>query len=112
MDASALAVTMLRWEETKRKLDSIEATIKAAVLNIGKTQNVGNVRATFRNGRKSYDWQGAGEQATQEIITLYTVQPPRPPMPDPVTNWRAVCADAEIEPSFTQGKPSVVVKLV
>ena len=53
MDASELAAKMLQWEEVKRSLDALTEEIQAAVLAIGKTQTVGNVRASFAAGRKT-----------------------------------------------------------
>jgi len=109
MDMSELAALMLKWEETKRALDEMGAQIKEAVLEIGKTQNVGRVRASYSGGRKSYDYVTAGKQAPQEIIVAHTVQPP---MPAPVTDWRAVCKAAKIDPPFTKSEPRVTVKLI
>jgi len=48
---------MLEWEEIQRKADELKAYIEAEVLAIGKTQTVGNVRATYSAGRKSYDYE-------------------------------------------------------
>ena len=59
MDNSQLATLMLEWEATQRKADALAETIKAAVLAIGKTQAVGNVRATFSAGRSTFDYQAA-----------------------------------------------------
>ena len=55
MNASELAIAMLNWEQKKNELDALELVIKAAVLEMGNTQTVGNVRATYSGGRKSYD---------------------------------------------------------
>lgn len=59
MDNSQLATLMLEWEATQRKADALAAQIKAAVLAIGKTQVVGNVRATFSAGRRTFDYEAA-----------------------------------------------------
>jgi len=59
MDQSLLARTMLEWEATQRKADELAAQIKTAVLAIGKTQVVGNVRATFSAGRRTFDYETA-----------------------------------------------------
>ena len=63
MDNSQLAALMLEWEATQRKADEIAAVIKQAVLDIGKTQVVGNVRATFSAGRRTFDYRAAIDAA-------------------------------------------------
>ena len=63
MDNSQLAATMLEWEATQRKADALAETIKGAVLAIGKTQVVGNVRATFSAGRRTFDYRAAVDAA-------------------------------------------------
>ena len=59
MDNSQLATLMLDWEITQRKADELAAQIKAAVLTLGKTQVVGNVRASFSAGRRTFDYRAA-----------------------------------------------------
>ena len=56
MNKSDLAQTMLKWEQVQREADAL-----AAELGIGKTQTVGNVRASYSGGRKSYDYQAAAD---------------------------------------------------
>jgi len=102
MDSSELALTMLRWEEAKKQLDELTAIIQAAVLAIGKTQVVGNVRATYSEGRKTYDYVKAGSSAPIDIINKHTV---------PSVDWRSVCQEAGIEAPFTQSPSSVTLKL-
>ena len=59
MDNSQLAALMLQWEQVQRQADALRAQIEAAVLSLGKTQTVGNVRATFSAGRRTFDYQAA-----------------------------------------------------
>ena len=106
MDMSKLAQMMLEWESKKRALDELESAIKDAVLQLGKTQTVGNVRASYSAGRKRYDYKGAGElYAPPSVIELHTRKE---------VDWRAVCKDAGLseEIEYTQGDPSVSVKLI
>ncbi|MBK9003525.1 MAG: hypothetical protein IPM41_06570 [Sphingomonadales bacterium] len=63
MDNSQLAALMLEWEATQRKADALAETIKGAVLAIGKTQVVGNVRATYSAGRRTFDYRAAVDAA-------------------------------------------------
>ena len=106
MDNSELAALMLEWEETKDLMDEIEARIRDAVLELGKTQTVGNVRASYSGGRKTYDYETAGLAAPAEIITVHTAT-------KYITDWKAVCEDAQIEaPVLRQSDPSVTIKLI
>jgi len=59
MNNSELAAKMLQWEEMQKAADELKSEIEAAVLEIGKTQNVGNVRASYSKGRKSVNYQKA-----------------------------------------------------
>lgn len=106
MDSSELALKMLEWEKAKIALDILSAEIVVGVLAVGKTQTVGNVRASYSKGRKRYDYKTPGRSATVDTIAAYTM------VPDPKTNWRAVCADAGFDAPFTQSEPSVSLKLL
>jgi len=103
---------MERWAELKAKIIGLENEIKAEVLLLKKTQDVGNVRATFAKGRKTYDYEsiaksqaippGLLEANTQEKI---------------VTDWRnivkAMNPDEEIMTQYCKvGKPSVTLKIL
>ena len=132
MNMSELANKMLQWEEQKRKLDDLEAEIAYVVLNLGKTQTVGDVRATYSKGRAKYDYETPGSQASQEKIDLYTEEEEfidweglaREYKPNEMTihrfteyekiiDWRMVCKVAGIEPIVeSQGKPSARLKLM
>lgn len=63
MNATELATRMLEWETTQRAADALRAEIEAAVLEVGKTQTVGNVRATYSAGRRTFDYRAAVEDA-------------------------------------------------
>ena len=63
MDNSQLAALMLEWEAAQRRADGLAEQIKTAVLEIGKTQVVGNVRATFSAGRRTFDYRAAVDNA-------------------------------------------------
>ena len=63
MDPSTLAVKMLEWETTQRAADALRAEIEAAVLEVGKTQTVGNVRATYSAGRRTFDYRATIDAA-------------------------------------------------
>ena len=107
MTASELAAIMLQWEELLRKADKLRAEIEAAVLEIGKTQTVGNVRATFSAGRKSYDYKAACETNGYSDDDLAQWQKVH------VTyDYKGACEENGLEAPFSQSDPSVTVKLL
>ena len=59
MNASQLAGLMLEWEAAQRKADELRLDIEDLVLALGKTQTVGNVRATVSAGRRTFDYEAA-----------------------------------------------------
>ena len=112
MNETELAMKMLQYGELRSTLDALEAQIKTAVLERGKTQTVGNVRASYSTGRKTYDYQEAADghpmvsNATVELFTTLIPETQR-------VDWHRICDHAGIEDiPFTQSEPSVTVKLV
>jgi len=109
MDASALAMDMLKWERKRRELDELEQAIKDAVLQLKQTQTVGNVRASFSKGRKTYDYQAAADghpMVSDATIALFTT---------PKVDWRGICKHAGIDdgiPVKSESPPSVSLKLL
>ena len=130
MNTSELAAKMLQWETDKKALDQLEAEITNAVLEIGKTQNVGNVRATYTSGRREFDYETPGKIADKAVIDANTTITDLVDWesikalidPDIIAehthkaasiNWSAVCKDAKIEPVVVrEGVPSVKIKLM
>lgn len=109
MEASVLAGKMLEWERKKRELDTLENEIAQAVLVMGKTQTVGNVRATYSGGRKSYDYRGAADghpmvsDATLDLFTRTAV----------TIDWKKICEHVGIDDMpFTQSAPAVTLKIL
>lgn len=112
IDMSELAGAMLKWERIQKEADLLRAEIEWAVMAIKRTQTVGNVRATYSGGRKSYNYQAAAilcPAANQSVIKEFTVIPP------PRTDWRKICQHVGIEKDeipYVQSEPSVRVKLL
>ena len=109
MNNSELAMKMLEWEQMRNRLSAIEKEIQDAVLALGKTQTAGNVRATFSNGRKTYDYESAASfhpmfnEATRALFTQ-TIEK---------VDWKAICEHMGVDDlPFTQTEPSVTVKLI
>ena len=120
MDASQLALKMLDWEKRRVELDALEEEIKLAVLLMGKTQVVGNVRATYSGGRSSFDYEkpimemyykalGEGDNDTAAKVSLVTNVYTETVT---TTKWKSVCEDLGLE-AVCVGKsdPSVTIKL-
>ena len=111
MGVTELAHKMLEWHEAQARADLLKMDIEAAVLQIGKTQTVGNVRATYSAGRKSYDYEAAAlgvsvalAEAVHQAIMVYQVTK---------TDWKAVCEAARVtDIPFTQSPPSVTLKII
>lgn len=112
VNMSDLAIKMLQWEQVQRLADNLRAIIESMVMRTGKTQIVGNVRATYSGGRKTYDYHtGAGNVPVTDrsVIERFTVIPPS------YIDWRKVCEHVKVPKAdipFTQSEPSVKVKLL
>ncbi len=110
MNATELAKAMIEYEEMQRKLDVLGDQIKATVLDLGKTQTVGNLTASYSGGRKSYDYEtavvecgfvpdGTIAEFTETIVTTKT-------------KWKDICDSLNIEAiPFTKSEPSVTLKM-
>ena len=108
VDKSQLARLMLEWEELRREMDTIETEIKQSVLQIGKTQVVGNVRATYNNPRKKYDYEGS---AVKKIGHGKALEGLKLDHRKVTYDWKAICEEVDVEVSYTEGEPSVTLKL-
>jgi len=106
MNASELASAMLEWEDIQGKADELAERIKKSVFGIGKTQTVGRVRATYSEGRKSYDYKSAWESYSGGST-------PSDEYARVSWDYKKACDDAELqEISFSKGDPSVSLKLL
>jgi hypothetical protein len=108
MNATELAMKMLEWEQAQRKADALKAEIESAVLEVGATQTVGNVRASYSGGRKSYDYRGALAGYDEVSLEPWKTEIPAATMLD----YRAACKGLGVEAPYTQSEPSVTVKLL
>lgn len=108
MNGSELALKMLEYEKIYHQLEALGAEIKAAVLEAGSTQKVGNVTASYSGGRKTFDYvTAAKDKAPAEIIDKFTTT-------ETIikTDWRQVCQEWGCDIPFTQSEPSVTLKIV
>jgi hypothetical protein len=107
MNATELAKKMLEWQELMVQASAIEKEIQAAVLEVGKTQTVGNVRATFSNGRRTFDYETPAKPiAPPELVVLHTEIIEK-------IDWKKICDEVGATPIVvSQTDPSVSVKLL
>jgi len=109
MDVRELAEKMLQWGELKQKLDLLEAEISTEVLRREKTQTVGDVRASYSKGRRSYNYEAAckGRDLKDSDLEPYVIR---------CIDWRRVATEhlnlSKDELPFTASAPRVTLKLV
>jgi len=138
LNETELAMAMLQYGELRTTLDALEAQIKAAVLERGKTQTVGSVRASYSAGRKTYDYEatinaaesaGMLESGCLAPFEAYSVDYKAAvegfkaafliddgdlsPFGQVAVNWRDACKKFGLEGVvISQQEPSVTVKLL
>ena len=116
IDPVQLAKDMLEWREKRLELDHIEGKIKEAVLEMGKTQTVGDVRASYSAGRRTFDYQQAvQDHMARNPVDLKILVAGVEAHTKTVTtvDYRAVCDAWKLEaPVVKQGTPSVDIKFV
>ena len=106
MNDSELAKLMLEWEERQADADALAATIKEEILQRGESFTVGNVRATYSNPRRKYNYDVAWFD--------FNAAEPGPKFRKETIDFKAACEDQNIdmEKYFTiTGKPSVRLKI-
>lgn len=118
MNATQLATKMLEWETTQRAADMLRAEIEAEVLAVGKTQTVGNVRASYTKGRTTYDYQAAvqavADLAAETDAALFRqIQAVKSVNSKTVYDWHAIATILALDvPIKSQSEPSVSLKLL
>jgi len=108
MNRSNLAKLMLKYEEVKRECDQLEQQITEGIMYFEESVEVGNVRATLRAGRKTYDYEMAAvdPRVTPEIVLNNSHTEIK-------INWKAICEEAGVKDiPFEVGEPSVYIKLI
>lgn len=111
MNASELARLMLYWEDQKNGLARTEERIKEAVLELGRTVDTGNVRASYSKGRTKYDYVGYINTALKDGRLL---EDDMVPFEKVTVDYRSVYQEffEGTALPFTQSDPSVTVKLL
>lgn len=106
VDHSALARKMLEWEALAQQMNLLAEEIFETVTLLRKTQTVGNVRATFNQGRKTYNYKAVrkhSEYYSPELEKMHTIEK---------IDFKAICEATGFEAPFVQGDPKVTIKLL
>ena len=98
---------MVTWKAKTAELKALEQQIAEQVMTLRKTQDVGDVRASYSAGRKSYDYPAACKDVPQEVLDAYTTIIPESRKVD----YTALCKGEGIEAPYTQSEPKVTLKL-
>jgi ribosomal protein L14E/L6E/L27E len=105
-----LSEKMSLWGDLKKQIEAIEAEIVDEVMDLEKTQEYNNVRATYGQGRGRYDWQSAAQKIEADEATVKRHS-------RTVVDWKKVCESESIDEKtkslfYTSGTPYVKVKLI
>ena len=117
-DPVQLAKDILEWREKRTELQVIEDRIKQAVLDLGKTQTVGDVRASYSAGRRTFGYKEAVEgyvaQEPEDLVAfLERVEANTRVVTTTDVDYRAICDAWKLTaPVITEGNPSVDIKFV
>jgi hypothetical protein len=117
-----LAAKMLEWGELKERMLAIEQEISDSVAMLQKTQTVGNVRATYSNGRGTWDYKGAFVELTREeelnVIDDYLNRYSTKTIVEDI-DWKGMVYEITKKRNiplddkyYTPGNPSVKVKIL
>jgi hypothetical protein len=102
-----LAYAMLDWKVATQEANELAEKIKQYVLELGKTQTVGNVRASYSKGRTKHHYDEAW------LLAGKTVRDVPGEFQKVSYKWKEACEDAGIEDiPASPGTPSVTVKLL
>jgi hypothetical protein len=98
-----LKVKMARYRQLRLEVDKLEDEIKGTVLECGQTIKGHNIEVQFKKGKKTFDYQSAGQYAPGLVIANNTY---------PKTDWRAVCKEAGFDDiDYKEGKPTIAIKI-
>lgn len=105
----ALARDLMTWAAMKERLDELEAAIKDTVLQLGETFTVGDVRATFNSGRKTYNYEGA----IASYSRTHSIGDLRDKYAKLTYDYKGMCDELGIVTfDWTQSDPSVTLKII
>ena len=105
MNKSELAEKLLEWETKKKELDVLEEMITHEVMALEESFTVGNVTAKLNSGKRKFDYESVGKNASQKIIDNNTEEKIE-------IHWKDVCKEAGIEDiPFTTGNASVTFNI-
>lgn len=106
MDANEVAKLMLDWGDLKDKMDAIEKQVSDYILaqETPKTIVVGRIRATYSQGRRTFDYPAACKDVPPEVIEKHT-------RIEEVTDWPEIAREFDLKVPYTQADPKVTLKI-
>ena len=105
MNATELAQLFVNYAEAQKQLDAMRVQIEAAVLDLGESQKIAGVKATYYNPTIETDYEAAARAhgAPQSLIKMHSTT-------KVTTAWKAVAEEAGADLSAYQTtKPARVV---
>jgi hypothetical protein len=97
--------------EHSRVIRELEEAIKGEVSARGESLTLSGVKASYRKGRRTFDYEAGARGALPSDQLEDLMEKNR----KDVFDWRRICADGEVPEEgipFTEGQPSVSVELV
>ena len=105
MNNIELSEKMFEWRKKKIELDALEDEIKHAVISNEESFSVDDVVARFNGGKRKFDYEKAGENASENIVERHkkiVVE----------VDWKSVCSEAGIKDiPFETGNPTVTLSI-
>jgi hypothetical protein len=113
MEPDVFAMKMIELGKKMAEVAALQAELTPYVLEVESHQIVGLTEAAYSGGRNAYDYETRGQTTDQEIIARHTKTIPMETVDaHSVTDWKAVCKEAKLEPIVTKpGVPSVKFNL-
>ncbi len=106
MDATELAMKILKYQGLYDELQALEKEICAAVVERGGSQDIGRTHVAYSKGNRTLDWETPGKTAPADLIAKHTIHQDAYTVPaSDTTDWGAICKEAKIEPLVLGQKP-------
>lgn len=103
MNKTELDSKIAEYEKKKRELDILQSEIESVILELKESYQSGNTIIKYSSGRRTFDYESAGQFASDDIISRNTHS-------EEITDWAAVCKEAGIKDvPFTKGEPSAKI---
>lgn len=102
----------MEFERLTMETRAVTDELQALVMEEGKTQTVGNVRATYSAGRKTYHYEAGFYARYHQGGMPPSVQALMEEHKKCTYDFRELCRKLEIDAPYKQSPPTVTVKLL